>query len=480
VRQSQAELRSTQANRDNAFEMIEIGDRPSEVQSRQPNFNRQTQNNSQQVVTNQPSTSASGGSKFGSGELRLCHCVSTDCLQQMSMTQLVCTIYCCGTAGFAGTCCPCYTKSLFTVAEDELGVVELLGKFQRVASPGPMLLLSPCCCEAETLRVRVSTRVKQLVVKSETKTKDNVFCVVEVSVQYQVDMREEGVDLDGPDLMVKNEVASDLSAGAGAVLSRRRRVGPSTAKAAESAKSAAYKVDNFEQLLTDQVNDIVRAKLSRVELDQAFLLRSDLQDEVMSVVGSRVQEYGYNVVKALVTNFRPDQNVVNNMNEIYTQNLKKQVAVQVAETKKMVEVILAEAESDRKELLGKGVSLMRQAYLVGMQECLDEFVKSFEDDEFVMTFEDVLYTQLLLQHFDTMKSVSQYSADVGEEPHLALSVGPEALEQMRAQLGHLGHWRTGADGPKKNRGQRSGASVKSKQPTGAAAAASGDSAGKWW
>ena len=76
-----------------------------------------------------------------------------------------------------------------------------------------------------------------------------------------------------------------------------------------------------------------------------------------------------------MTNFTPDAKVMASMNDIYAQTLGKQVSATVADTNKMVQVILAEAESTRKELLGKGVSLMRQAYLDGVQSSLDEFVQ---------------------------------------------------------------------------------------------------------
>jgi len=232
--------------------------------------------------------------------------------------------------------CPCYTKALYVVREDQLGVVESFGKFRRIAQPGPVLLDSPCGAPLEAIRTFIDLRVNQLVVRCETKTKDSVFCTVEVTVQFTVN----------------------------------------PADREQAAVSAAYKIENFQQLLSDQVQDIVRQKLSKLELDKAFAARTDLQREVETVVGAAVLEYGYVIVKALVTNLRPAQAVVDEMNGIYTAVLQKQVSATVAETGKMVAVVLAGADAERRQLLGLGVSMMRRAYLRGMQQCLDDFVEA--------------------------------------------------------------------------------------------------------
>jgi len=230
---------------------------------------------------------------------------------------------------------PCYSNALYMIKQDELGVIENLGKFEKVAHPGPIVLHSPCMVSLQAIRRRVDMRLNQLTVKCETKTKDSVFCTVEVTVQYRI-------HLTNPD---------------------------------EAVVSATYKVENFEALLSDQVQDIVRQKLSKLDLDRAFLMRTDLQAEVEEKVGEAVADYCYDIVKALVNNFRPSQSVVDMMNGIYVESLGKVVATTHAETRKMIHVMIAQAGSDVKHLRGLGVSLMRKAYLLGMQQCLDDFVK---------------------------------------------------------------------------------------------------------
>ena len=400
--------------------------------------------------------------KFGSGQIRMCFWFNDEKLAAMSPTELALNIWCCS----AGGCCgllPCYSKPLYMVAEDEIGIVEGFGKFLHVAHPGPIVLESPCNVDTQSIRRRVDTRVNQQTVKCETKTKDSVFCAVEVTVQFQI-----------------NPANRD-----------------------EAAVSATYKVENFRQLLEDQIQDIVRQKLSKVELDRAFVMKTDLQGEVETKVGEAINEYGYVIVKALVTNFRPAQAVVNEMNNIYTQKLGKVVSGTQADTRKMVEVMMAEAEAERKQLRGLGVSLMRQAYLLGIRQCLDDFVEvsavrtcvgegsvrgmwvlhcrslvhptpkrshllqigvcmlhpgpclqATSGDKYVLTWEDVLYMQLLLQHFDAQKSIN---GDCGDQalrtrseapaPQLLLSVDPGTIGLLRARL-QVGHVRGPGD-PKK-------------------------------
>jgi hypothetical protein len=155
---------------------------------------------------------------FASGQYRLCGCCTTGRLQRLSPLQLWCAVGCCGCSGTgpAGSLLgllPCCSAVLHVVGEDELGVVERLGKFQRVVAAGPVVLASLCLVDVETLAVRLPTRLQQRVVSVDTKTKDNVFCGVEVSVQYRVG---------GSDLMA-------------------------------AAECAAYKAQDFGQMLSDQV-----------------------------------------------------------------------------------------------------------------------------------------------------------------------------------------------------------------------------------
>ena len=72
--------------------------------------------------------------------------------------------------------------SFFTVETAQVAIVQRLGKFARVAGPGlnwktPFL---------ETVVQRLSMKVQQFEVQVETKTQDNVFVQIPVSIQYKI------------------------------------------------------------------------------------------------------------------------------------------------------------------------------------------------------------------------------------------------------------------------------------------------------
>jgi hypothetical protein len=156
--------------------------------------------------------------EFASGLYRIYSCCTTDFMQSLSPLQLWCAVGCCGCRGngLFGSLMglmPCCSSVLYMVGEDEVGVVERLGKFQKIVTAGPVVLSSPCLVDVEKLTTRLPLRLMQRVVKVDTKTKDHVFCAVEVSVQYR---------MGGADLI-------------------------------QAAECAAYKAENFVEMLSDQV-----------------------------------------------------------------------------------------------------------------------------------------------------------------------------------------------------------------------------------
>jgi len=189
--------------------------------------------------------------------------------------------------------------------------------------------------------------------------------------------------------------------------------------------------------------------------------------------------------KCLVTNFTPTASVKQAMNNTFVQALQKQVDAEVAETRKIVRRCESEAEATTKALQGQGVSLMRRAYVNGMQvcvvdavkrshlleclgreliclrtyssllcpptvqKCMDEFVESMSGDNFLLTQSDVLYMQLLLQHFDSLSDLTKTAIASGaSSPKLFLDCDPKSVAEMRKAL-DVGHVRTAADGPKR-------------------------------
>ena len=226
------------------------------------------------------------------------------------------------------------------------------------------------------------------------------------------------------------------------------------------------KVDDFEGLLTHTACDVVRTRLAAIGLDKAaFLMRHEVIKAVKAKLAAAVAEYGYEVKDVLLTRFLPAAAVVREMNDIYAQALGRQVAVQLAAAQKECQYILSKADRERRALLGKGVSLMRRAYVDGLAECIAEFADRVSglaptsngsdraagprrSRRFILTFDDVLFVQLALQHFDALRAAAAAHAAApssrggsggGAPPRLLLSVdAARAIGAMKEGLRHVG------------------------------------------
>ena len=73
--------------------------------------------------------------------------------------------------------CCCVVTSTGTVK-----MVESCGKFSHIARPG-LEMITPC---VQSVSGTISMRLQQMEVSCETKSKDNVFLSLKVSIQYQV------------------------------------------------------------------------------------------------------------------------------------------------------------------------------------------------------------------------------------------------------------------------------------------------------
>jgi len=78
--------------------------------------------------------------------------------------------------------------TLFIVPQNEVGLIERFGKFKRVARAGLNIKLPLI----EQVKYQ-SLRIQQLDVDVSTKTKDNVFVTIQVSVQYRVENNDEKI-----------------------------------------------------------------------------------------------------------------------------------------------------------------------------------------------------------------------------------------------------------------------------------------------
>ncbi len=242
---------------------------------------------------------------------------------------------------------------LFTVKQQTAAIVERFGKFKRVAGAGLNFKIPLI----DRVSGRLSLRVRQLDVRVETKTKDNVFVFVIVSVQYFVI----------PDKVV----------------------------------DAFYKLQNAEAQITSYVYDVVRARVPNVILDQVFETKDDIAQAVKVELEQIMDDFGYGIVKALVTDIDPDAKVKLSMNEINAAQRLRVAAVEQAEADKIRVVKAAEAEAESKALQGKGIADQRTAIVNGLRESVSEFKTNVEGT----SAQEVMNLVLMTQYFDTLKEV---------------------------------------------------------------------------
>ncbi len=241
----------------------------------------------------------------------------------------------------------------FVVRQQTSAIVERFGKFNRIASAGLNLKIPI----VDRIAGRLSLRIQQLDVKIETKTKDNVFVFVVVSVQYYV-LPSKVVD-------------------------------------------AYYRLQNPQAQITSFVFDTVRARVPSMILDDLFEKKDDIAQAVKTELDTVMDDFGYGIIKALVTDIDPDAKVKVSMNEINAAQRLREAAVQQAEADKIRVVKAAEGEAESKALQGQGIANQRKAIIDGLKESVENFSSNIEGAR----AEDVMNLVLMTQYFDTIKDI---------------------------------------------------------------------------
>lgn len=269
-------------------------------------------------------------------------------------------------------------KTFFTVEQQTVSIVERFGKFKREAGPGLQLKVP----FVDRIAQIMDLRIQQLDVKVETKTSDNVFVTVIVSVQYYV--------LPG------------------------------------KVYDAYYKLDNPERQITSFVFDVVRAKVPNLKLDDVFEKKDDVADAVKTELAQVMDDFGYGIVKALVTDIDPDSRVKAAMNEINASQRMRAAAAEKGEADKILLVKAAEAEAESKALQGKGIADQRRAIVDGLKESVESFQQAVKG----AGPQEVMTLVLLTQYFDTLERIG--TSD--NNSTIFLQHSPTAVHDMSRQL----------------------------------------------
>lgn len=267
---------------------------------------------------------------------------------------------------------------LFTVRQQTSAIVERFGKFKKI-SPAGLNFKVPLI---DKIAGRVSLRVQQLDVRVETKTKDNVFVFVVVSVQYYV-LPAKVID-------------------------------------------AFYRLQNPQEQITAYVFDTVRARVPNVMLDQLFETKDDIANAVKEELDSVMDDFGYGIVKALVTDIDPDAKVKVSMNEINAAQRLREAAIQQAEADKIRVVKAAEGEAESKALQGQGIANQRKAIIEGLRESVESFSSSVDG----VNSQDVMNLVMMTQYFDTLKELGLN----GKNSTILIPHSPSGMGDINEQM----------------------------------------------
>jgi regulator of protease activity HflC (stomatin/prohibitin superfamily) len=269
-------------------------------------------------------------------------------------------------------------KSVIIVREATAVVIERLGKYNRIATSGFSLIIPFIDRKAATINLRV----QQLDVTVETKTKDNVFVNLQVSVQYRVG---------------KDQV-----------------------------REAYYSLDNPRNQIASYVFDDVRAEVPRLDLDDVFAKKEDIALAVQRNIHDSMDEYGYHILKALITDIDPDHKVKESMNRINAAKREKEAASEEGEAKKIKIIKEAEAEAESKRLSGEGIARQRLEIVRGFKESVEDFKKSLD----TVTHEEIMQFVLMTQYFDTIKDIGANS----KNSSILMPHSPGGMKDFQEQI----------------------------------------------
>ncbi|MGI8428927.1 MAG: SPFH domain-containing protein [Solirubrobacteraceae bacterium] len=266
----------------------------------------------------------------------------------------------------------------FTVEQQERAIVERFGKFVRVAGPG-LQRKSPF---VERVAGRMSLQVEQLNAEIETKTQDNVFVHVKLAVQYKV----------GPD--------------------------------PQQVQDAYYKLDDPEVQIQSYAFDVVRSHIPSMGLDVAYADADTIAMHIQDTLHRQMAEYGYEIVKALITNIEPDQKVKDAMNNINAAQRNQVAAAAQGDAQKTLAVKKAEGEKETMRLQGEGVAEERKAIAEGLKESLEIIAQQGLDPKEAMAL------VALTQYTDMIRALGEGS----RTNTILLPHSPSGVGDLMAQI----------------------------------------------
>ncbi|MHB0755672.1 SPFH domain-containing protein [Polaribacter sp. M15] len=262
--------------------------------------------------------------------------------------------------------------AFFMVKQQTSAIIERFGKFQSIRHSGLQLKIPLI----DRVAGRLSLKIQQLDVIVETKTLDDVFVKLKVSVQYKV-IRDKVYD-------------------------------------------AFYKLDYPHDQITSYVFDVVRAEVPKMKLDDVFVKKDDIAIAVKSELNDAMSDYGFDIIKTLVTDIDPDAQVKESMNRINASEREKIAAQFEGDAQRILIVERAKAEAESKRLQGQGIADQRREIARGLEESVEVLNKVGINSQ------EASALIVVTQHYDTLQSIGQET----NSNLILLPNSPQAGSQM--------------------------------------------------
>ncbi len=265
---------------------------------------------------------------------------------------------------------------IFTVKQQTAAILERFGKYRSIRNSGLHFKIPII----DQIAGRINLKVQQLDVMVETKTKDDVFVKLKISVQFQV---------------IKSNVYD-----------------------------AFYKLESPHDQITSYVFDVVRAEVPKMKLDDVFERKDDVAIAVKRELNQAMSDYGYDIIKTLVTDIDPDAQVKSAMNRINAAEREKVAAEYVAEAERIKIVAKARAEAESKRLQGQGIADQRREIARGLEESVDVL------NNVGINSQEASALIVVTQHYDTLQSI-------GESTHSNLILLPNSPQAGSDMLNNM-------------------------------------------
>jgi regulator of protease activity HflC (stomatin/prohibitin superfamily) len=244
-----------------------------------------------------------------------------------------------------------FLSSFFTVKQQTAAIIERFGKYASTRTSGLQLKIPV----VDRIAGKVNLRIQQLDVIIETKTKDNVFVKLKVSVQFKV--------------------------------------------LQEKVYEAFYKLEYPHDQITSYVFDVVRAEVPKLKLDDVFERKDDIAVAVKRELNEAMSTYGYDIINTLITDIDPDIQVKNAMNRINAADREKTAAEYEAEAGRIRIVAKAKAEAESKRLQGQGIADQRREIARGLVESVDVL------NRVGINSQEASALIVVTQHYDTLQAI---------------------------------------------------------------------------